>query len=371
MIRVAILGSTGSIGTQTLDVIAANPNCLQVVALAARSNHSLLSEQAAAFSVGKIAMFDDGAAKRIGALSCIEGLVDLATDPAVDVVVVSVAGMIGLQPAIAALKAGKQVALASKEVLVAGGEIVMPLANGDSNRIRPIDSEHSAILQCLQGESLSQVDKLILTASGGPFRGKSRQEVEGMTAEEALDHPTWKMGGKITVDSASLMNKGLELIEACWLFGVSPDNVEIVVHPQSVIHSMVRFADQSVIAQLGHPDMKLPIQYALLGPNRMPSPARRWAPLETPNLTFEELNRTVFTLPDVAREAFRRGGLAPAWMNAVNEEAVNAFLRNETSFGHVIRAVELSLEDAPSGSASLESILEADAEARAKYRRQH
>jgi 1-deoxy-D-xylulose-5-phosphate reductoisomerase len=375
MKRVAVLGSTGSIGTQTLDVIAANPNRLQAVAVAAHSNHSLLSEQAADFGVDKIAMFDEDAAKRIGAASGIEGLVDLATDPSVDIVVVSVAGMIGLQPSIAALKAGKQVALASKEVLVAGGEIVMPLATSDSSdksdsseRIRPIDSEHSAILQCLQGESLKQVDKLILTASGGPFRGKSREELEGMTAKDALNHPTWNMGGKITVDSASLMNKGLELIEACWLFGISPDDVEIVVHPQSVIHSMVRFADQSVIGQLGHPDMKLPIQYALLGPDRVPSPARSWDPMQTPNLTFEALDRDVFTLPDVAREAFRRGGLVPAWMNAVNEEAVNAFLRNETGFGDVIRAVEKSLDDAPTGSVDLDSILAADAEARAKYR---
>lgn len=368
MKRVAVLGSTGSIGTQTLDVIAANPDRLQVVALAAHSNHSLLGEQAAEFGVDKLAMFDEDAAKRIGAVSGIEGLVDLATDPSVDIVVVSVAGMIGLQPSIAALKEGKQVALASKEVLVAGGEIVMPLAGGDPDRIRPIDSEHSAILQCLQGERLKQVDKLILTASGGPFRGKSREELEGMTAADALNHPTWKMGGKITVDSASLMNKGLELIEACWLFGISPDDVEIVVHPQSVIHSMVRFADQSVIGQLGHPDMKLPIQYALLGPERVSSPARPWDPMQTPTLTFEELNKSVFTLPDVAREAFRRGGLVPAWMNAVNEEAVNAFLRNETGFMDVVRSVENSLNDAPTGAVDLESILAADAEARAKYR---
>jgi 1-deoxy-D-xylulose-5-phosphate reductoisomerase len=190
-----------------------------------------------------------------------------------------------------------------------------------------------------------------------------------MTAADALNHPTWKMGGKITVDSASLMNKGLELIEACWLFGIDPDDVEIVVHPQSVIHSMVRFADQSVIAQLGHPDMKLPIQYALLGPDRVPSPARPWSPMETPSLTFEELDRSVFTLPDVAREAFRRGGLVPAWMNAVNEEAVNAFLRNETGFMDVVRSVEASLDDAPSGKATLDSVLGADAEARIRYRK--
>jgi 1-deoxy-D-xylulose-5-phosphate reductoisomerase len=366
MQRGAILGSTGSIGTQTLDVIKANPDYLQVVALAAHSHHSLLSEQAAEFGVTKLALFDEVAANRVGAPSGIESLVDLATDPEVDIVVVSVAGMIGLQPSIAALKAGKQVALASKEVLVAGGEIVMPLAKPD--QVRPIDSEHSAILQCLQGEKISQVGKLILTASGGPFRGRKREELDGMTAADALNHPTWKMGGKITVDSASLMNKGLELIEACWLFGISPDDVEIVVHPQSVIHSMVRFADESVIAQLGQPDMKLPIQYALLGPDRVPSPARAWNPMQTPNLTFEELDCNVFTLPDVAREAFRRGGLVPAYMNAVNEVAVNTFLRNETGFMDVIRSVERSLDDAPSGSVTLEALLAADREARERYR---
>jgi 1-deoxy-D-xylulose-5-phosphate reductoisomerase len=368
--RVAILGSTGSIGTQTLDVIAANPDRLKVVALAAHSNHSLLSEQSDRLKVSRLALFEQRAANHIGALAGIEGLMDLATLPDVDIVVVSVAGMIGLQPSIAALQAGKQVALASKEVLVAGGEIVVPLAAPDLPiRLRPIDSEHSAILQCLQGESMQQVDKLILTASGGPFRGKTSAELEGRTAADALNHPTWKMGGKITVDSASLMNKGLELIEACWLFGVSPDDVEIVVHPQSVIHSMVRFADESVIAQLGHPDMKLPIQYALLGPERVSSPARRWDPMQTPSLTFEPLDRDVFTLPDIAREAFRRGGLFPAWMNAVNEEAVNAFLRNETGFMDVVRAVEQSLGHAPAGSATLESVLAADADAREWFRR--
>jgi len=364
--RVAVLGSTGSIGTQTLEVIAANPDRLQVIALASNRNYSLLSQQASEFQVTKVAMFDEHAAKRIGAASGIDGLIELATDPAVDIVVVSVAGMIGLQPSMAALEAGKQVALASKEVLVAGGEIVMPMA--ELGQLRPIDSEHSAILQCLQGEQLSQVKSLILTASGGPFRGKTRADLERMTADDALNHPTWKMGGKITVDSASLMNKGLELIEACWLFGMSPENVEIIVHPQSVIHSMVRFADDSVLGQLGHPDMKLPIQYALLGPERVPSPARHWDPLQTGELRFEDLDRTVFTLPDVAREAFRRGGLVPAHMNAVNEEAVNAFLRNETGFMDVIRSVERSLDDAPSGAVTLASILDADREARERYR---
>lgn len=369
MKRAAVLGSTGSIGVQTLDVVAMHPDRLQVVGLAAHSSHEQLREQATRFGVSRLALFDPSAAGKLGCPSGIDALVEMATAPDVDVVVVSVAGMIGLEPTLAALQAGKQVALASKEVLVAGGELVMPLA-GDlpSLSLRPIDSEHSALLQCLQGERLDEVEQLVLTASGGPFRGWSRGDLEAVTAEQALAHPTWRMGGKITVDSATMMNKGLELIEACHLYGIPPDRVEIVVHPQSVIHSMVRFRDDSVMAQLGHPDMKLPIQYALLGPERIESPANRWDPAETPNLSFEPLDREVFTLPDVAREAFRRGGLCPAWVNAVNEEAANAFLRGETGFMDLIRSVEDSLGTAPSGTATLDSVLAADAEARAKYR---
>ena len=357
MKRVAILGSTGSIGSQTLDVVRAHPEMLQVVALAARSSADLLEAQASEFRPGKAALFDrDGMA----------ALLDIATDPRVDVVVVSVSGMIGLEPTLAALDAGKTVALASKEVLVAGGEIVMPRASADT--LRPIDSEHSAVLQCLQGEKIEQVERIILTASGGPFRGWHREELEAATLEQALAHPTWRMGGKITIDSATLMNKGLELIEACWLFGVSPDMVDIVVHPQSIIHSMVKFRDGSVLGQMGRPNMKLPIQYALLGPERIASVAPAWNPVDTPNLELLPLDESTFSLPGIAREATRLGGLAPAYLNAVNEEAANAFLRGEIGFMDISRACERSLGLAPKGEVTLESILACDAGARANWK---
>jgi len=366
MKRIAILGSTGSIGTQTLDVVRMHPETLRVTGLAAHSNGALLQEQAAEFGPKHLGMFDADIASQIGALSGMDGLIEIATSEDVDLVVVSVSGMIGLRPTIAALDAGKEVALASKEVLVAGGSIVMPRAF--PNRLRPIDSEHSAVLQCLQGERLDQVDQIILTASGGPFRGWSRYCLENVTVDQALDHPTWRMGGKITIDSATLMNKGLELIEACWLFDISPDQVQIIVHPESIIHSMVKFDDGSVIGQIGHPDMKLPIQYALFGPERISSPAKPWSPVDTPNLTFELLDEATFTLPDVAREAFKIGGLAPAQVNAVNEEAANAFLRNEIGFMDIVRCVERSLNGAKAGTLELESILATDLEARETWR---
>jgi 1-deoxy-D-xylulose-5-phosphate reductoisomerase len=362
MKRVAVLGCTGSIGTQTLDVIKTSPGDLQVVALAAHSNKEKLNSQAAEFRVAKTALFVEGG---------MSALLDLVTGPEVDVVVISVAGMIGLEPTLAALDAGKHVALASKEVLVAGGALVKErLSSADSmcSRIRPIDSEHSAILQCLVGHSIAEVEKLILTASGGPFRGWTRGEMQGVTAAQALNHPTWRMGGKITVDSATMMNKGLELIEACWLFDVRPEQVEVIVHPQSVIHSMVKFVDGSVLAQMGHPDMKLPIQYALLGPTRLPSPAKNWEPLHTPNLEFSALDESAFPLPGMAREAFRRGGVTPAFVNAANEEAANAFIRSEIGFLDIERSVEWALSNAPCQEASLDSVLRADAASRSRWR---
>ncbi|MGI8922447.1 MAG: 1-deoxy-D-xylulose-5-phosphate reductoisomerase [Fimbriimonadales bacterium] len=366
MKRIAILGSTGSIGTQTLDVVRMHPEALRVTGLAAHSNGVLLQEQAAEFRPKYLGMYDVDVAYQIGALAGMDGLIEIATSEEVDLVVVSVSGMIGLQPTIAALDAGKEVALASKEVLVAGGSIVMPKAA--PNRLRPIDSEHSAVLQCLQGERLDQVDRIILTASGGPFKGWSGDRLETVTVEQALNHPTWRMGGKITIDSATLMNKGLELIEACWLFDISPDRVQIIVHPESIIHSMVKFDDGSVIGQLGHPDMKLPIQYALLGPERISSPAKPWSPIDTPNLSFEPLDEATFNLPEVAREAFNIGGLAPTRVNAVNEEAANAFLRGEIGFMDIVRCVERSLDKAETGTPFLESILSTDLEARKTWR---
>lgn len=375
MTRVAILGSTGSIGTQALEVIRLHSDEFCITALAAHSNANALIAQVSEFRPGYACLFAGdlpdlpGETRRLTGMS---GLVEIASSDEVDLVVVSVAGMIGLEPTVAAIRAGKRIALASKEVLVAGGEMVMELVRETGAQLLPIDSEHSAILQCLWGVrsevaptvNAKDIDKLILTASGGPFRGKSLSELRDVTVQDALNHPTWKMGGKITIDSATLMNKGLEIIEACWLYGLSPDRVELVVHPQSVIHSMVKFMDGSVLAQMGHPDMKLPIQYALMGPDRKRSPAKNWEPLHTPSLTFEPIDESVFICPSLAREAFRRGGVTPAFLNAVNEVAANSFLEGKTAFLNIQRVCEESLALAPNESATLSSILEADEAAR-------
>lgn len=368
---VAILGCTGSIGSQTLDVVRLHPDRLRVVALAARKDVESVAALAAEFPDARLGLFDERSAHRLSeqvgkpVTAGVEGLVSLAEMPEADVVVVAVAGMIGLQPTIAALETGKRVALASKEALVAGGPVVMPLANDDT--LRPIDSEHSAIRQCLQGEDRSGIERIFLTSSGGPFRGWAAERLREVTVDQALNHPTWKMGGKITIDSATLMNKGLELIEACWLFGVSPEEVEVVIHPQSVIHSMVKFRDGSVIAQMGHPDMKLPIQYALLGPERVPSPTRDWQPMHTPNLTFEPVDEQAFPSVSLAREAFRMGGVVPTALNAVNEEAVHAFLAGRLPFVGIFEAVERAVSAAPRLEPTLENILQTDQEYRARF----
>jgi len=368
---VAILGCTGSIGSQTLDVVRLHPDRLRVVALAARKDAQSVAAVLTEFPDAQLALFDEQAARWLGeqvgkpVASGVEGLASLAVMPQADVVVVAVAGMIGLQPTIEALKAGKRVALASKEALVAGGAVVMPLANDDT--LRPIDSEHSAIRQCLQGEDRSGVERIFLTSSGGPFRGWTPEQLREVTIDQALNHPTWKMGGKITIDSATLMNKGLELIEACWLFGVAADGVEVVVHPQSVIHSMVKFRDGSVLAQMGHPDMKLPIQYALLGPERLPSPARDWQPMHTPSLTFEPVDDRTFPSVSMAREAFRAGGVVPTALNAVNEEAVRAFLTGRLAFVGIFEAVGRAVSAAPRLAPTLDNILHADEEFRGRF----
>ncbi len=362
MIRVAILGSTGSIGTQTLDVIRMHPDRIRATALAAHSNEAALERQAAEFDAKTTTLFSKGG---------VQSLIELATRDDVDLVVVSVAGMIGLEPTIAALQSGKRIALASKEVLVAGGAVVMPIVKEAGAVLLPIDSEHSAILQCLWGDrdspslpSCRGVEKLILTASGGPFRGKRLAELETVTLSDALNHPTWRMGGKITIDSATMMNKGLEIIEACWLYDLPPKKIDVVVHPQSVIHSMVKFNDGSVLAQMGHPDMKLPIQFALFGPKRLPSPAKNWEPAHTPSLTFEPLDESVFICPGIAREAFAMGGVTAAFMNAVNEVAANAFLSQKIGFLTIQRINEQSLSAAPKAEPTLNNILAADEEAR-------
>jgi 1-deoxy-D-xylulose-5-phosphate reductoisomerase len=353
--RVAILGSTGSIGTQALDVIEQFPDDLEVVGLAARSNAVLLEDQARRFNVSRTALFErDG----------MDAVLEIATASDVDVVVVSVAGVIGLLPTIHAIQAGKDIALASKEVLVAAGEIVMPLVRTHGVSLTPIDSEHSALFQCLQGYHPDQVEELILTASGGPFRGRSRESLRGITVEEALAHPTWAMGGKITIDSATMMNKGLEAIEAMWLFGVSIDQIKIIVHPQSVVHSMVKYRDGSVLGQMGWPDMRLPIAYALLYPARKPNHLRPWNPAETPNLTFEELDEETFPSIRIARGASRIGGTMPCAMNAANEEAANGFLRGEVDFLDIPRVVESTMQEHRPQVPTLDNLLETDQQSR-------
>ncbi|MBC8063481.1 MAG: 1-deoxy-D-xylulose-5-phosphate reductoisomerase [Chlorobia bacterium] len=359
MKRVVVLGSTGSIGTQTLDIISQHSDRLQVIGLAANSNSEKLQEQAGRFKVKHTAL----ASSPPSPLHPLT-LTDLATLPEADLVVVAVAGVIGLLPTIEAIKAGKDIALASKEVLVAAGEVVMPLVKQYGVTMTPIDSEHSAIFQCLQGYQPEQIDQLFLTASGGPFRGKKRSELEHITVNQALNHPTWRMGGKITIDSATLMNKGLETIEAKWLFGVGIDQVDTIVHPQSVIHSMVKFKDGSVLGQLGWPDMRLPIQYALLYPERKSNELKPWSPLDTPNLTFEPVDHETFPSIQIAKDSVRIGGTAPCAMNAANEEVANAFLRGEVSFLAIPDIVGETLARHERKDPTLDNLVATDAHSR-------
>ncbi len=362
MKRVVVLGSTGSIGTQTLDVIAQHPDRLEIVGLAAGRNADLLRSQAAKYGVKKLALFESASDCDIP--TGMDALIDLATLPEADLVVISVAGVIGLQPTLAAIKAGKDIGLASKEVLVAAGEIVMPLVREKGITMTPIDSEHSALFQCLQGYRSDQIDSLIITASGGPFRGKTRDQLVEVTIEQALNHPTWRMGGKITIDSATLMNKGLEAIEAKWLFDVPMDSIEVVAHPQSVVHSMVRFRDGSVLGQLGWPDMRLPIAYALLYPERKPNPLPRWNPVDTPCLTFEAIDNKTFNAIGLARQAIEARGTMPCVMNAANEEAANAFLRGDIGFLRITEIVERTMQEHRVEAPTLENFLKTDAWAR-------
>jgi len=362
--RVVILGSTGSIGTQTIDIVRQHPDRLEIAGLAAGRNAEALRVQGQEFPNAKLALHTPAN----GIAGGMAALVDLATMPDADIVVVAVAGVIGLEPTIAAIQAGKHVALAGKEVLVAAGELVMPLVKKHGVLLTPIDSEHSAIYQCMRGYEPTQIDELILTASGGPFRGKKRAELERVTVEQALNHPTWRMGGKITVDSATMMNKGLEIIEAKWLFDVAVNQVRVIVHPQSVIHSMVKFKDGSVLGQMGWPNMRLPIQYALLFPERKPNALPPWSPLDNPSLTFEPLDEETFRSPAIARKSAEVGGTMPCAMNAANEEAANAFLRSETGFLAIPEIVERIMEEHSPVDVSLGNLLDVDAWARRKAR---
>jgi 1-deoxy-D-xylulose-5-phosphate reductoisomerase len=349
--RLAILGSTGSIGTQALEVAAANPDRIKVVALAAHHNDRLLAEQLDRFRPSLAVLADGAAADRLRSryrgpariMTGEEGLTAAATLAEADTVLTSLVGFAGLRPTLAAIEAGKAIALANKETLVAAGELVTALAKRKGVAIAPVDSEHSAILQCLRGEEPDTVHRLILTASGGPFRTRAKEELATVTVAECLRHPNWAMGRKITVDSATLANKGLEVIEARWLFNVDYDRIAVVVHPQSIIHSMVEFADGSVKAQLGLPDMRLPIQYALSVPGRWPADFPRLDFAATAGLTFEQPDTDRFPALAMGYEAGRRGGTAPCVFNAANEAAVNAFLAGEIGFPDIAALIGRAL----------------------------
>ena len=352
--KVSILGSTGSIGTQSLEVC--EKHGFQVVGLAAHSSTAALEQQARKFSPEYVCIYNeekfadmksrlaDTSAK---VLCGMEGLCKIASLEENDIVLNSVVGMVGLLPTLTAIDAGKDLALANKETLVAGGELVMAAAAEKGVKIYPVDSEHSAIFQCLQGNKREQLSRVILTASGGPFFGKSYEELKNVTKEQALHHPNWDMGSKITIDSATLMNKGLEFIEAKWLFDLTPDQIEIVVHRQSVIHSAVEFNDYSIIAQLGVPDMKIPIQYALLYPDRVECPTRRLSLTDYGTLTFAKPDLETFKCLNTAIKAIGLGGDYPCLVNSANEEAVKAFLNDEIQFIQIGEIVSSVLDNFP------------------------
>lgn len=340
MKTIAVLGSTGSIGTQTLEVARANGD-LKIAALAAGRNVTLLEAQIREFHPKVAALWDEEAAKQLRTavadldvkiVTGMEGLIEISVLPEVEILVTAIVGMIGICPTIEAIKAGKDIALANKETLVTAGHIIMPLAKEHQVRILPVDSEHSAIFQSLNGENPQQIDKLLITASGGPFRGRTREELEKVKVEDALKHPNWSMGQKITIDSATLVNKGLEVMEAKWLFGVDPDRIQVVVQPKSIIHSMVQFTDGAVIAQLGTPDMKLPIQYALYYPERRFLAGDRLDFWQLSQITFEKPDTEVFLGLPLAYRAAREGGSMPTVFNAANEKAVSKFLHREIKF---------------------------------------
>jgi 1-deoxy-D-xylulose-5-phosphate reductoisomerase len=370
---VIILGSTGSIGTQALDVVTRSSE-LQVVGLSASTNVDQLLEQAKSLGVKRVALSDETAAARAAelwtdgeVLAGAEGLIELIVETDCDLVLNGLVGSAGLGPTVATLGEGIDLALANKESLVVGGELVTALAEATSARIIPVDSEHSALHQLIASEKPGTVDRLILTASGGPFRGRAAADLAGVTIEEALAHPTWAMGGKITIDSATLMNKGLELIEAHHLFGVGYERIDVVVHPQSIIHSLIQLNDGAALAHMGYPDMRVPISYALHWPDRADVPVK---PLDLPELgrlTFEEPDLEAFPCLRLAREAAVAGGTAPCVLNAANEVAVGAFLDGELSFTGIAEVIERALTDLPAEPVRhFSDLYRADAAARAR-----
>jgi 1-deoxy-D-xylulose-5-phosphate reductoisomerase len=366
--RILIVGSTGSIGTQALDVVERNPE-LEVVGLAAASSWEQLVEQAKEHGVSRVALADEDAAARASehseaeVLAGPEGLVELITETDCDLVLNALVGSAGLGPTVAALGEGIDLALANKESLVVGGELVTTLAEATGAQLLPVDSEHSALFQLISGERPGTVDRLVLTASGGPFRGRS--DLDSVTREEALAHPTWDMGGKITIDSATLMNKGLELIEAHHLFGVPYDRIDVVVHPQSIVHAMVHLNDGASLAHLGYPDMRVPISYALNYPDRVDVPVRPLDLVELGALTFEAPDLDSFPCLRLAREAAQAGGTAPCVLNAANEVAVHAFLAGDLSFVGIPRVIESTLSELPAQPVRhFSDLYAADAQAR-------
>ena len=354
MKKIAILGSTGSIGTQTLDIVREQGD-IQVVAMAAGSNISLLEAQMREFRPSLVSVWDEKKASElrtntkdlgIKIVSGMEGLLEVSVIPESEILVTAIVGMLGIRPTIAAIKAGKKIALANKETLVTAGHIIIPLAKEYKVPILPVDSEHSAIFQSLQGAGDNKISRILLTASGGPFRGRKADELKNIQVEDALKHPNWSMGRKITIDSSTLVNKGLEVMEAKWLFDVALDQIQVVVHPQSVIHSAVEYQDGAVIAQLGTPDMRLPIQYALYYPERRNLSGRRLDLFEIADLTFEKPDTDTFRGLALAYQAMEKGGNIPTVYNAANEKAVSLFLDRKISYPEITELIEACMENA-------------------------
>ncbi|GEM69280.1 1-deoxy-D-xylulose 5-phosphate reductoisomerase [Sphingobacterium mizutaii NBRC 14946 = DSM 11724] len=372
--KLAILGSTGSIGTQTLEVVEQYPDHFSITVLSAGRNADLLIQQALKFKPAAVVVCEKAAfekvrdtlqGKGIEVLFGEDALVETVQRDDIDIVLTAVVGAVGLRPTVAAIESGKDIALANKETLVVAGELITGLVEKHQVKLLPVDSEHSAIFQCLAGEEANPIEKIILTASGGPFRGKSIEDLKSVTKAQALKHPNWTMGAKITIDSASLMNKGLEVIEAKWLFGLEYDQIDVIIHPQSIIHSLVQFEDGSLKAQMGLPDMKLPIQYALTYPKRFENNFKRFNFLDYPNLTFEQPDMEVFRNLKLAFQALEAGGNAACVLNGANEIVVEAFLNDRVGFLQMSEIIEETLCQVKSQKTlSLEDYLQFDLESR-------
>lgn len=371
--KIVVLGSTGSIGQSTMSVVRDLSDCLEIVGLAACSSIGSIKGQIDEFRPAAVALEQETSAdelrRQVGAGTAVfggaEGILEIARMPGADVAVCAIVGAAGLVPAIEAIKSGKEIALANKEVLVMAGKIVMEMAHSRGVGIMPVDSEHSALFQCLENEDRRRIKRLILTASGGPFRDWEVSDFDGITPEQALNHPRWEMGSKVSIDSATMMNKGLEIIEAMWLFGVEIDQIDVVIHPQSIIHSMVEFEDGVMMAQMSEPDMRLPIQYALTYPERMKRKIEPFDFIKNKELTFEQPDHEKFPCLELARQAGRVGGTMPVVLNAANETAVRRFLNNEIKFTDIPRLIEQAMQaHQVIHDAGIETLIEIDAKIR-------